>query len=165
MQGAGAIIGGTLSLGRRPSRPLIVSTIGTFGYALPDIALALHGGAPWVAVAALFSGVGSSVFSTFDATVIQQQVPPDMLARVNGISVFPAYGIGVIGYGIDGRLASAIGVQTVFGIGAVYGVLSSAVVLALPAVRAVRWRSAAPESAQRLTEVNPSADAPAVPGP
>jgi MFS family permease len=165
VQGAGAIIGGTLSLGRRPSRPLIVSTIGTFGYALPDIALALHGGAPWVAVAALLSGVGSSVFSTFDATVIQQQVPADMLARVNGIAVFPAYGIGVIGYGIDGRLASAIGAQTVFGIGAVYGVLSSAVVLTLPAVRAVRWRSAAPESAQRLTEVNPSADAPAASGP
>jgi len=159
VQGAGAIIGGTLSLGRRPSRPLVASTIGTFGYALPDIALALHGGAPWVAAAALLSGVGSSVFATFDATVIQQQVPAGMLGRVSGITTFPAYGIGVIGYGVDGSLASAIGVQTVFAIGAVYGLLSSAVVLALPAVRAVRWRSGAAESTRGPAEVSPSADA------
>jgi MFS family permease len=168
VQGAGAILGGTLSLGRRPSRPLMVATIGTFGYALPDIALALHGNAPWVAAAALLSGVGSAVFSTFQATVVQQQVPADMLARASGISTFPAYGTGVIGYGIDGRLASAIGAQTVFGIGAGYGLLSSAVVLALPAVRAVRWRSVAPavpESAHGLMEVNPTGDAPATVGP
>src|SRR6202453_2250759 len=159
VQGAGAIIGGTLSLGRRPSRPLIVSTIGTCGYALPDIALALHSGAPWVAVAALLSGVGSSVFSTFDATVIQQQVPANMLGRVSGITTFPAYGIGVIGYGVDGSLAGAIGAQTVFGIGAVYGLLSTAVVLALPAVRAIRWRSEVPESNQGPADVNLSGDA------
>jgi MFS family permease len=161
VQGAGAIIGGTLSLGRRPSRPLVVSTIGTFGYALPDIALALHGGAPWVAAAALLSGVGSSVFAAFNATVIQQQVPADMLGRVSGITTFPAYGIGVIGYGIDGSLAGAIGTQTVFAIGAVYGLLSSAVVVALPAVRAVRWRS---ESTSGPAGVNPPADAQAAAG-
>jgi hypothetical protein len=141
VQGAGAIVGGTLSLGRRPSRPLIVATIATFCYALPDIPMSLHGAAPWVAAAAFVSGVGSSVFLTFESTVIQQQVPPDKLARVSALSTFPAYGIGVIGYGIDGPLAAAFGAQAVFGVGAIYGLLSSAVVLAVPSVRAVRWRS------------------------
>ena len=103
--------------------------------------MSLHGAAPWVAAAAFVSGVGSSVFLTFESTVIQQQVPPDKLARVSALSTFPAYGIGVIGYGIDGPLAAAFGAQAVFGVGAIYGLLSSAVVLAVPSVRAVRWRS------------------------
>jgi MFS family permease len=150
VQGAGAIVGAALSLGRCPGRPLIVATIASFCYAFPDIPMALHGAAPWVAAAAFISGVGSAVYGTFDATVIQQQIPPGILARVSAISTFPAYGIGVIGYGIDGPLASAFGAQLVFGVGAIYGLLSSAVVLAVPSVRAVRWRSAdAPVTARR----------------
>jgi len=139
-QGAGAIAAGLLSLGRRPRRPMVIATIGTFCYALPDIPMALHATAAWVGAAAFASGAGASLSSTFFSTTLQQQVPPDMLARVSSLSLFPAYGIGVIGYAIDGPLAGALGAQTVFGVGAVYGLLSSAVVLLLPSVRALRWR-------------------------
>ncbi len=142
VQGAGAIVAGLGSLGRRPRRPLVIATVGTFCYALPDIPMALHAAAPWVAAAAFACGAGSSVFNTFFSTAMQQQVPPGMLARVSSLSTFPAYGIGVIGYAIDGPLASALGAPVVFGVGAVYGLLSSAAVLALPAVRAVRWLEA-----------------------
>ena len=72
-------------------------------------------------------------------TAMQQQVPPDMLARVSSLTLFPAYGVGVIGYAIDGPLAAAFGPAVVFGVGAVYGLLSSAAVLTLRSVRAVRW--------------------------
>jgi hypothetical protein len=54
---------------------------------------------------------------------------------------FPNYGIGVIGYAIDGPLAGLFGAQLVFGVGAVYGLLSAAVVLSLRPIRAVRWTS------------------------
>jgi hypothetical protein len=70
---------------------------------------------------------------------MQQQVPPELLARVSALSLFPAYGIGVIGYAIDGPLAAAFGPAAVFGVGAVYGLLSSAVVLTLRSVRGVTW--------------------------
>ena len=40
--GGGAIIGGLLALGRRPGRPLLVSTLTTLGFPLPPLALALH---------------------------------------------------------------------------------------------------------------------------
>jgi hypothetical protein len=70
---------------------------------------------------------------------MQQQVPPEMLARVSSLSMFPAYGVGVIGYAVDGPLAAAFGPAAVFGVGAVYGLLSSAAVLALRPVRAVTW--------------------------
>jgi MFS family permease len=139
VQGAGAIAAGLLSLGRRPRRPIVVATIGTFCYALPDVPMALHASAVWVAAAAFCCGAGSAVFSTFYSTTLQQQVPPELLARVSALSVFPAYGIGVIGYAIDGPLAAAFGSAAIFGVGAVYGLLSSAAMLSLRSVRQVTW--------------------------
>jgi hypothetical protein len=85
--------------------------------------------------------------ATSFGTAMQQQVPPEMLARVSSLSLFPAYGVGVIGYAIDGPLAVAVGPSAVFGVGAVYGLLSSAVVLALRSIRAVPWEEKA-DSAQ-----------------
>ena len=163
LQGAGAIVAGLLSLGRQPRRPMVVATIGTFCYALPDIPMALHAAAGWVAVAAFCCGAGSALFGTFFGTAMQQQVPPDMLARVSSLSLFPAYGVGVIGYAIDGPLAAAVGPAAVFGVGAVYGLLSSAAVLALRSVRAVRWRD--PDDEPVPTEEGATAEGAASPGP
>jgi hypothetical protein len=101
--------------------------------------MALHAPAGWVAAAAFSCGAGSAIFAAYCDTAMQQQVPAAMLARVSSLMVFPAYGIGVIGYAVDGPLAATFGPTAVFGVGAVYGLLSSAVVLALPSVRAVRW--------------------------
>jgi MFS family permease len=139
VQGAGAIAAGLLSLGRRPRRPIVVATIGTFCYALPDVPMALHASAVWVAAAAFCCGAGSAVSGTFTGTAMQQQVPPEMIARVSALSIFPAYGIGVIGYAIDGPLAAAFGPAAIFSVGAVYGLLSSAAVLSLRSVRQVTW--------------------------
>jgi MFS family permease len=144
-QGAGAIAAGLLCLGRRPQRPMVIATMGTFCYALPDIPMALHAAAPWVAAAAFCCGAGSAIFNAFEGTTMQQQIPADRLARVRSLSLFPNYGIGVIGYAVDGPLAAVLGPALVFGIGAVYGLLSSAVMLAIPSVRAVRWVEAVPE--------------------
>jgi MFS family permease len=98
--------------------------------------MALHASAPWVAAASFCCGAGSALFGTYCGTAMQQQVPPEMLARVSSLSTFPAYGVGVI----DGPLAAAFGTSAVFAVGAVYGLASSAVVLSLRSVRAVRWR-------------------------
>jgi len=146
-QGAGAIAGGLLCLGRRPKRPVVLATAAMFGYAAPDIPMALHAAAPWVAIAAFLCGAGSAMSSAFLGTAEQQQIPADRLARVSALSMFSAYGVGVIGYGIDGPLGTALGVPAVFAIGAGYGFVSSAIVLSLPSVRAVRWRDREPEPA------------------
>jgi MFS family permease len=104
--------------------------------------MALHATAPWVGLAAFGCGAGSAVFGALYDTTIQQQVPLDVMARVQSFTTFPSYGIGVIGWIIDGPLAAAIGPRAVFAVGAIYGLASSAVVLTLPAVRAVKWRDA-----------------------
>ena len=93
-----------------------------------------------MAAAAFSCGAGSALFGTYFDTAMQQQVPPEMLARVSSLTLFPAYGVGVIGYAIDGPLAAAFGTTAVFAVGAVYGLASSAAVLSLRSVRAVRWR-------------------------
>jgi len=130
-QGAGAIAAGLLALGRKPRRPMVVATVGTFCYALPDLPMALHASAGWVAAAAFCCGAGSATSGIFGGTAVQQQVPPELLARVNALSLFPAFGIGVIGYAIDGPLYAAFGPAAVFGVGAAYGLLSSAAMLTL----------------------------------
>lgn len=171
-QGTGAIVAGLASLGRRPARPMVVATIGSFCYALPDIPMALHAPAPWVAAAAFCCGAGAATSNTYFGTAIQQQVPPEMLARVSSLATFPAYGIGVIGYAIDGPLAAVFGAQAVFAAGAVYGLASSAAVLTLRPVRAVRWSATAgaqPPASEQLTASSPRRGArrrrPAAPPP
>ena len=138
-QGAGAIAAGLLALGRQPRRPMVVATVGTFCYALPDLPMALHAPAGWVAAAAFCCGAGSATSGIFGGTAVQQQVPPELLARVNALSLFPAFGIGVIGYAIDGPLYTAFGPAVVFGVGAAYGLLSSAAMLTLRSIRDLRW--------------------------
>jgi MFS family permease len=138
-QGAGAIAAGLLALGRKPRRPMVVATVGTFCYALPDLPMALHAPAGWVAAAAFCCGAGSATSGIFGGTAVQQQVPPELLARVNALSLFPAFGIGVIGYAIDGPLYATFGPAAVFGVGAAYGLLSSAAMLTLRSIRGVTW--------------------------
>src|SRR5580658_4070244 len=155
VQGAGAIVAGLACLGRHPRRPMVGGVIARVGYALTDIPMALHAAAPWVALGAFACGAGSAISSAFTSTTMQQQIPPERLARVSSLTLFPAYGIGVIGYAVDGPLAAVLGPAMVFGVGAVYGLLSSAVVLALPAVRAVRWRDKDPVAPQAPVAAEP----------
>ena len=54
---------------------------------------------------------------------------------------FGAFGPGALGLALAGPVAQAVGIRPVLGVGAAWAVLSSAVVVALPPVRAVRWRS------------------------
>ncbi len=137
--GRGSDHGGAARARPPARRPMVVATIGTFCYALPDLPMALHATAVWVAAAAFCCGAGSATSGIFAGTAMQQQVPPEMLARVSSLTLFPAYGIGVIGYAIDGPLAAAFGPAAVFGVGAAYGLLSSAAVLTLRSVRGVTW--------------------------
>jgi hypothetical protein len=111
--------------------------IGTFGYPLPCLLLALHGPAYGVAAAALAAGAGSTVYSTFSTTVLQQQVPPEMLARVTAFTLTGAFALGSAGFAVIGPLAAVAGAGRLLGIAAAWGILSPAVVLAVPAVRAV----------------------------
>jgi MFS family permease len=142
-QGVGAIVAGLYVIGRRPRHLLVVALTGALCFALPDIPMAFHAPAAFVAVAALISGIGDTIFGVFLTTAIQQQVPAEKIARVSAFTDFPALGIGLIGYIVDGPLAASVGISTVFAVGGIYGIFSALVVLVLPATRAVEWRTGA----------------------
>jgi hypothetical protein len=135
---AGSIVAGALLVGRRPRRPLVAGVIGTFGYPVPCLLLALHAPAYGVAAGALAAGAGSAVFTTFSTTVLQQQVPPEMLARVTAFMLTGAFALGSVGFAVIGPVAAVAGAGRLLGVAAAWGILSPAVVLAVPAVRSVR---------------------------
>jgi MFS family permease len=142
--GGGSIAGGLLALGRKPRRPVVAATAATFGYAAPCAALALHGPIAAVAAGALVAGVGSGLGGAFAATAIQQHVPAEALSRVSAFDTVTAFAFGPMAFAAAGPVAAAIGAGTVLGVGAAWSTVSSAVVLALPAIWAVTWRLPTP---------------------
>jgi hypothetical protein len=138
--GAGAIAGGLLALGRKPRRPVVVATAATFGYPAPCLLLALHAPVLAVAAGALVAGCGSAVGITFAATAKQQQVPATALARVSAFNTVGAFGFGPLAFAAAGPVAAVVGARAVLGFGAAWGILSSAVVLAVPAMWSVTWQ-------------------------
>jgi MFS family permease len=139
LYGAGSVVGGLVALGRRPQRPLLIATISTFGYAAPLALLAF--GAPLLEVAAgaLIAGLGSAGFNIYWDASIQQQVPAAAQARVYAFGLVGAYSAGPIAFAAAGPVATLVGAHLVLGVGAAWIVITSLVVVAIPAIRAVRW--------------------------
>lgn len=139
--GAGAIAGGLLALGRQPRRPLVVAAAATFGYPVPCLLFALHAPVAAVAAGALVAGAGSAIGMTFSTTTQQQQVPAAAMARVSAFGAVGAFSFGPLAFAAAGPVAAAVGARSVLAFGAGWGILSSAVVLALPSIRSVTWKS------------------------
>jgi hypothetical protein len=143
----GAVLGGLAMIGRRPRRPLVVAVIGTFGFPVPCLLLALHAPGYAVSAGALAAGLGSSVFGTLDNTVMQQRIPAAMLGRVTAVMLTGSFALGSVGYAVIGSVAGVLGPARLLAFAAGYATISSCVVLAAPAIRAVRWQDAAPSPA------------------
>ncbi|MCI3928711.1 MFS transporter [Streptomyces sp. AN091965] len=133
--GGGSLLGGLLLLGRRPSRPLVVTTLITFLWAAPSAALAVRAPLWTVCAAALVAGVSSAVFNSLWMTTIQQHVPADSLSRVMSYVTFGAYSVGPVGLALAGPLAEQTSIGLVLAIGVGWQLLANSVVLMLPAVR------------------------------
>lgn len=167
---AGAVLAGLAVAGRRPRRPMVVAVTASFGYAAPCLALALHAPLSAVAAGAALAGTATTVFGVYADTVMQQVVPPAMLSRTTAFQLTGAYALGSLGFAVIGPVAGVVGAGTLLGIAAGYALLSSAAVLCVPAIRAVRWPGpAGPACSAALAQPGPPAapggpSAPAGPG-
>jgi hypothetical protein len=137
--GGGAVLGGLLALGRRPARPLLVSTLTTFGYALPPLALALHLPLPAVAAAALAAGLGTAFGGAFNSTVNQRLIPAEALSRVGAFNMVGAFAFGPVAFAAAGPVAAAVGARAVLAFGAAWSVATTLAVLTVPAIRHQPW--------------------------
>jgi MFS family permease len=135
----GAALAGLGLVGRHPPRPLVWAVAGTFGYPVPCLLLALHAPVYAVAGGALVAGVGSAINGIFGTSVQQQRVPQQMLARISAIEMTGAFALGSAGWALIGPLTGIVGSTPLLVFAAAYGAASSAVVLACPAIRSIRW--------------------------
>jgi MFS family permease len=142
--GGGAVVGGLLALGRRPSRPLIAADLATLGFALPPLALALHLPLAAVAAAALLAGAGSAAGGAWSTTVEQQRIDARALSRVGALNLVGAYAVGPLAFLAAGPAAAALGARAVLGFGAAWAVCGTLAVLAVPSVRRMTWLAAGP---------------------
>lgn len=136
--GLGAVLGGLGSMRLKPERPIFAGVAALSLLALPPALLA--GPAPTAAIAAgaFAAGFGLIFFNTLFETTVQEQVPPDALSRVVSIDWLLSLVLYPVGLATAGFVAEEIGTgRTLIG-AAVFAVVSTAIVLLVPAVREVR---------------------------
>ncbi|MFD5247389.1 MFS transporter [Amycolatopsis sp. NPDC058340] len=151
--GAGSILGGLLLLGRRPKRPLVVTTTITFLWAAPSAALAFEMPLVVVCAGALAAGVANAVFNGLWLTTVQRHVPSEALSRVMSYVSFGAYAVGPIGLALAGPLAEATSIPAVLAVGVGWQLIATSIVLALPAIRGLTaTEDASPASGTEIAD-------------
>jgi hypothetical protein len=147
----GAVLGGLIGLRWRPPRPLLASSIAVLALAPLIAGLAVPVSLPLLAVAALLGGGQASLSELLWSTTLQQHLPAEMLSRVSAYGWLGALLFVPLGYAVVGPVAARIGVGATLWAGAVWVIMSTAVLLTVPGIRALRRRDA--------TETLPSAPA------
>lgn len=138
----GAVLGGLLGLRWRPRRPLLTCSTAVLALAPLVAGLAVPASLPLLAIAALLGGGQASLSELLWNTTLQQHLPAEMLARVSAYGWLGALLFVPLGYAVVGPVAARIGVGATLWVGAVWVIVSTAVLLTVPGVRALRRRDA-----------------------
>jgi hypothetical protein len=153
--GAGSVVGGFLLLRAQPARPLLAAVPPLTLLALPTGLLAAKAPVAVIAVGAFAGGLGLAVFNTLFETTVQKAVPPEALSRVASIDWMLSGSLLPLGLAGAGWVAGYIGVRETLAAAAVWAVVSTTVVLAVPDVRNFRHEPARAEAEPTL-EVEPA---------
>ena len=148
--GGGSIAGGFLLLRTRPARPLAVGVPPLALLALPTGLLAAKAPVVAIAVGAFAGGLGLAVFNTLFETTVQREVPPEALSRVASIDWMLSALLLPLGFAAAGWVGGWIGTRETLAAAAVWAVVATAVVLAVPDVRNLRLEPAKAEAEPTL---------------
>jgi len=138
-QAAGVVAMSLALVGRRASRPALVSVAGTVAVPLPCVALAVRAPAAAVAAAAVLAGAGIAVSGTFWATAMQQRIPAALYSRITALNATGAFLLGSAGLAVVGPVAAAVGAGHLLAFAAGSGLASGAAACCLPVIWRVRW--------------------------
>jgi MFS family permease len=154
--GFGGLVGGSLALRWRPSRPLIA----VFALlAIHPVSLLVLSGTPLLPIVLVAVLLGSSALTLGDTvwhTTIQQQIPAASLSRVSSYDWMVSFIFFPIGTVLAGPLADALGVSTALLLFAGLSSIPTVLVLLLPAIRAIR-RVDQPATVLELAELEQAA--------
>jgi MFS family permease len=142
-EGTGALAGALVGLRVRPSRPwVLVGSIFALT-SVQSVLLAAHASFVLIAVAAVVAGFSFSLGTVLFETGVQRAIAPEKLSRVSAYNWMCAMVFLPLGYALAGPLANAVGMSAYLLFGAVWIVVTTAVVFAVPAVRNYRLPAAA----------------------
>lgn len=136
-EGIGSLLGGLVGLRARLRRPLVAAGLLFVVTAVQNVILALHPVTALLTPAAAGAGFAFSLGSVIWDTTVQRIVPPDRIARVASYGWMGAMVFLPAGYALAGPISTLIGLKADLLLAAAWVVASSAVVVRLPAVRAV----------------------------
>ncbi|MFF7453251.1 MFS transporter [Kitasatospora sp. NPDC008115] len=132
------VLAGSLLAGRyRPRRPVLVANLGLSLYALPLAALAVAAPAPVTVAAYALAMTGLGFLSPVWQTVVQQEFPPQVLARVTSYDWLLSLAAAPLGYTLAPLAADAWGSTGPLLVTAALVALACAGTAAVPGVRQV----------------------------
>ncbi|HEU0335584.1 MAG TPA: MFS transporter [Gaiellaceae bacterium] len=151
--GIGAVVGGLVAMRVRPARPLLASVLAPLPMVLPLAGLAA-GWPTWlIAALALASSMGLAVHLALWFTVFQREIPERAQSRVSSYDALGSFVLIPLGMAFVGPVSAVIGVDPTIWLSVVIFVAATAVIAAMPSVRAIR----AP-AAPLTTTVRPAPD-------
>ncbi len=137
----GAIVGVWVSMVWKPHRPILVATLMTVTAGLPPILLGLSAPLWTVVVSMFFLGVTFDLFGVLWMTTMQDEVPPESLARVASYDALGSLMLGPLGLILAGPAILAFGVHaSLIGTG-IISVVVTLLALLSPEVRQLRSKS------------------------
>ena len=142
-EGIGALAGAFVGLRVKPGRPWVVVGAIFALTSVQSLLLAAHASFLLIAAAAVIAGFSFSLGSIIFETGVQRAIAPEKLSRVSAYSWMCAMVFLPLGYALAGPIAAEVGMSAYLVFGAVWIVLTTAVVFAVPAVRNYRLPAAA----------------------
>ncbi|WP_415924528.1 MFS transporter [Streptomyces sp. MI02-7b] len=136
--GAIGLVLGSLPAARlRPRRPVLIANLGLATYALPLTLLAVAAPAPLLIAAYGLAMAALGFLSPVWETVVQQQVPPQALARVTSYDWLLSLAAMPFGYALAPPAAAAWGSAAPLGVCAALVAIACLATAAVPGVRTV----------------------------
>jgi MFS family permease len=151
--GLGSVVAGAAVIRFKPERPIFAGVAVLSLLALPPALLAFPAPTAVIAAGAFLAGFGLIFFNTLFETTVQEQVPEHALSRIAAIDWMLSLALYPIGLALAGFVAEAIGIGPTLTIAAVWSVVSTAVVLSVPGVRAVRRGGPTVEETQTTADL------------
>jgi MFS family permease len=136
--GVGAILGSLVAMRFRPSRPLLASCLAPLPMVVVLVALALGWPVWLIALVNLFAGIGLSVHLTLWFTVFQREIPEQAQSRVSSYDALGSFVLIPIGMALAGPVSAVIGIDETLWLGVAIFLAATAIIVAIPSVRAIR---------------------------
>jgi MFS family permease len=137
---AGVVVSGLVLLRWKPRRILRTATFGSFGLALPLVALARPESLVVVVVAAFASGYLTEIFGVLWDTAYQQEIPQEKLSRLSAYDAIGSWALMPLGFAVAGPLGSTVGTRATFIGASVMVVAATSLVLLNRDVRTLERR-------------------------